>query len=245
VHTFFISPTDRQGQIISISDDKKAHHIRKVLRLKPGERIRVCDGRGNAYLCCLTGLSPKVTLRVEDTLDTNQTHRKTYLTVACAIPKKSSMDDIIDKLTQLGVDEIIPLITERVVVKLKPLARTAKHARWQKKALAASEQSQRTTLVTLAPVSTLEDALEYTQGYSLKLIPTLENPRVSLREACGISPASRVVFFIGPEGDFTDRDVARAQTYGCIPVSLGNQVLRVETAAVAVASFIQFLFQAG
>jgi 16S rRNA (uracil1498-N3)-methyltransferase len=99
------------------------------------------------------------------------------ITVACAIPKKVKMDEIIDKLTQLGVACIIPLQTERVIVKLDKQKKLQRFQRWEKIALSAVKQSQRSKLVVIKPITDFKDLIANAQGFDLKLIPTLEADR--------------------------------------------------------------------
>ena len=237
MHTFFVSSSAITGQDVLLAEPSQVKHLKTVLRLKVGERLRICDDQSNAYRCVVSALSPEVRLRIEQKIAPRAPAR-VQLAVACAIPKKSNMDDIVDKLTQLGVDVIFPLVTERVVVAMDADARKAKRLRWEKKARAAGEQSQRLTLPVIEPVSSLGEVLAKTEDYEKKLIPTLEGSRVALRKAMEEGGAKRVLVFIGPEGDFTDSEIRLAKEHGCIPVSLGPRVLRVEAAAVAAASYI-------
>jgi 16S rRNA (uracil1498-N3)-methyltransferase len=152
------------------------------------------------------------------------------------------MDDIVDKLTQLGVECIIPLETERGIVRLDKQKKIQRSQRWEKIALSAAKQSQGSRLVVIKPVSALKDVLLSVDDFDLKLMPTLEGERKSLKdvfsrgECIGIK---KIIVLIGPEGDFTPGEVALAKKAGFIPVSLGERVLRVDTAAIAVASFIK------
>jgi 16S rRNA (uracil1498-N3)-methyltransferase len=166
--------------------------------------------------------------------------RKSSINIACAIPKKSKFDDIVDKLTQLGVDRIIPLKTERAVVKLSIQKGEARLQRWVKIALSAAQQSQRSILPQISPLTDFRELIKKSTGFNLKLIPTLEGERKTLKEA--LSPVlplpANILILIGPEGDFSPKEIDLALKHNFIPVSLGSTVLRVETAAIAVASFI-------
>ena len=167
---------------------------------------------------------------------------KVKITVACAIPKASKMDDIVDKLTQLGVDRIIPLETEREIIKLDKHKRIFRQARWKKIALNASRQSQRNTLPAIESIKNIKELLSQVDAYDLRLIPTLTGIREAFQEILTKAKAKDILVFIGPEGDFTQEEINLAKRAGFIPVSLGDLVLRVETAAVAVASFIRIYY---
>lgn len=234
---FFPRQNISQDKIL-ILDTKQIHHIRDVLRLNIGAGLMVSDDKNNEYVAEIAQFLGKgIILKIRE--KHKAPGKNTFVTVACAIPKKSKMDDIIDKLTQLGVDKIIPLITERVIVKLDQRQKLLKQRRWEKVAFSASQQSQRSALAVIGPISQLKEVLADSAAYDLKLIPTLEGERKSLKDALGSLRFSHILVLIGPEGDFTPQEISSAQAAGCIPVSLGNLVLRVETAAIAAASFIR------
>src|SRR4030042_172712 len=110
---FFLSSRNISHNQAIIEDKKQTHYLKNVLRLKPGNEITIFEENGNEYLCVITEFSKKVSLKVKEKLSTQKKPNSIKITVACAIPKNSKMDDIIDKLTQLGADRIIPLETER------------------------------------------------------------------------------------------------------------------------------------
>ncbi len=214
-----------------------------MLRLKTKDELIIFDEKANEYVCAIEKLKPQLTLLIKKMSALSVRAKKINLAVACALPKKSSMDDIIDKLTQLGVDRIIPLKTSRTIVKLDEEKKQLRFSHWQKVAQNASQQSQRSTLAVIEQLKDIKEVLADSKEYDLKLIPTLTGDRKTIKEILQHSKPSNILVFIGPEGDFTDEEIALAKKYGCIAVSLGRNVLRVETAAVAVASYIKFLYQ--
>lgn len=232
-----ISPKDK---FVALKDPEQLHHLRDVLRIKPLERVELFDGSGNEYFAVVkeTGID-RVRFEIKDRRPADE--EGVGITVACAIPKNVKMDDIIDKLTQLGVERIIPLQTERVIVKLDRQKRQERLSRWQRVALSAAKQSRRSRIPIIEPVTGFKDALLASGGFDIRLIPTLEGRRQSLRDIVGGSCAKirKIMLIIGPEGDFTPGEVALAKNEGFLPVSLGPCVLRVDTAAVAAVSFIR------
>ncbi|MEI6631520.1 MAG: RsmE family RNA methyltransferase [bacterium] len=241
MHRFFAHSKNISRDNISISDSSEAHHLRDVLRIKLKEKVAVFDDKGNEYLCSVLSLTGTVALSIEKMIPRRALAYKSKLTIACAIPKSSKMDDIVDKLTQLGVDNIVPLLTERVIIKLGREKKDARLRRWEKIALSAAKQSQRFNLPVVAPIEGMKEALSSSEGYDLKIILTLaESQRRTLKGLLKDSRPKDIFVFIGPEGDFTDQEVSLAKKKGFIPATLGDLVLRVETAAVAVASFIRF-----
>jgi 16S rRNA (uracil1498-N3)-methyltransferase len=238
MHRFYCPSRNISAKRIVISDRQLLHHIRDVLRFKKDDEVGVFDNRGNEYTCLIREFPNNQAILEIKKSSLSKMH-KIKVTVACAIPKKSKMDDIIDKLTQLGVDRIIPLKTSRVVVKLDRHKEMLRQARWKKIALNASQQSQRISLPIVEGIKDIKEVLSESGNFDLKLIPTLEGARKPLREIFSGYKPNNVLVLIGPEGDFSDEEVALARDAGCIPITLGEFVLRVDTAAIAVCACIK------
>ena len=241
MHRLFCSSADIKDRRIIISDIGALHHIKNVLRLKPGEEIIVCDDKGNEYACVAQAFHAKNMVLMVKGKRNIQKSGRVIITVACAVPKNSRFDDIVDKLTQVGVDRIVPMLTERVIVKLDKAKESLRLNRWQKVGLSAAQQSQRHNLPEISRVKSFNEVIEESAklGYDLKLIPVLTGQRKTLKAVLNDCQPKNVLFLIGPEGDFTFKEVSLAVGAGFIPVSLGEFILRVETAAVSVASFIR------
>jgi len=221
-----------------IDDLPVVHHLRDVLRLKPKDEIRLI-GRDLAYIAEITGIgADKIMLKVKSAL-AKIDKKGVFLTIACAIPKKGKFDEIVDKLTQLGADEIIPLLTERVIVRIDKSKAAERLSRWRKIALNASEQSKRDTLPVIAEIKSLAEVINGSGGYDLKLIPHLSGAREGLKEIITKASPKSIITLIGPEGDFSGQEIALAIKSGFTPVSLGSNILRVDTAAIAVTGFIK------
>ncbi len=240
MNRFFIDKTDPKDKYIILSDSIQLHHLRDVLRIKPLELVEVFDNCGNEYIAAVLEIGANAA-KLEVKEKRQLKNLGINITVACAIPKKVKMDDIIDKLTQLGVESIIPLETERVIVRLDKQKKIERFLRWEKIAMSAAKQSHGSRLVRITPISTLNDVLLNTNEFDLKLIPTLEGRRVSLKEIFSQESKriEKVMVLIGPEGDFTPGEISQAKRANFLPVSLGERVLRVDTAAIAVVSFIK------
>ena len=229
------------GAVTSISDAAQLHHLRDVLRLKAGDEVVIFDNEGTRYSCGIEKVDKKeAVMRIKSREAAPVRNLK--LTIACSIPKQSRMDEIIDKLTQLGVDAIIPLVTERVIVKTQG-SEQSRLERWRKIALTASEQSHRNLPPVVSSIRSLREVLAESKQYRLRLVPTLEGERKTLRQVFSDSLPSSILVLIGPEGDFTPPEISLALESGFIPVSLGDNVLRVETAAIAVVSYIKLAFE--
>ncbi|MFC1804240.1 RsmE family RNA methyltransferase [Candidatus Omnitrophota bacterium] len=239
MHRLFTVTENISKEKVVVTDKNQIHHFRDVLRVKQGQELVVFDDRGNEYKAKVQSISLKSLVLKINKMDRFVREDKQNLTIACAIPKKSKMDDIIDKLTQLGVDRVIPLLTRRVIVKLDARGKKTKLERWRKVALSASQQSQRKLLPVIEPIKSLQEVLSQSSGFGLKLIPALLGERKAIKDIIKNSQAKNILVLIGPEGDFTPEEVQAAVTAGCVPVTLGETVLRVETAALAVASYIR------
>jgi len=149
------------------------------------------------------------------------------------------MDDIIDKLTQLGVNSIIPMLTERVNVEWDQQQRQKHIARWRKIAISACEQSGRAYLPFIEEIKDFKTVIAKSKDFDLKLIPNLIDKKIAFKDAFAAHRHHNILVLIGPEGDFTPEEVRFALDNGFQAVSLGDSVLRVETAAVAAVSYIR------
>ena len=237
MHRFYLDHID--GDKVFLSDSAQLHHLRDVLRLKIDDEVIVFDGKGNEYAGVITRIERKQAELKVTPLKSSR-HHKTKITLACAIPKGGRMDDIIDYLTQLGVERIIPMWTERVVVRLDDVRTESRLKRWRKIAENAARQSQRSSILLIDPVTRLENVISDSHDYDLKLIPTLAGERRLIKDVLAGARPNDIIVLIGPEGDFTPGEIEMAQSEGFIPVSLGDTVLRVAAAAVAVASYLKF-----
>lgn len=238
MHRVFVQLAAIAAGELLLTEKAPVHHIRDVLRLKAGAQFVVVDPVGNEYLATLQEVSSRgVRARLKPRAVAATSGIQ--LAIACALAKNAKMDEIVDKLTQLGVSRIIPLFTERVIVRLDRAAQARRHNRWQKIALAASQQSQRCLLPQVDPVRRFSEALEIAREFELKLIPHLADDRKPLAQVLAEHTARKIIVVIGPEGDFSPQELKQAGQAGFLGVSLGPQVLRVDTACYAVASFIQ------
>ena len=240
MNRFYCGFSQVQGNKIIILDPGQLHHLKDVLRFKAGNKAAIFDDKGNDYLVKLADISEKQAEFLILEKRSNSNIRKTKIAIACAIPKKSKIDDIIDKLTQLGVDRIIPLTTERVIVKIDQAKGLQRLKRWEKIALSASKQSQRNSVPVIDPVTDFLQLIQKSQEFDLKLIPNLEGSRKTLKEVLTETTPKSVLAVIGPEGDFTVGEIAEAMQAGFIPVTFGDQVLRVETACLYIASILNY-----
>lgn len=224
---------------LEIGNPQKIAYLRNVLRLRRSDCLMAFDGKGIRYHCQIKELSKKRARLFIKKREKDVFLRRDYLAIACALTKqKNKFDDLVDQLTQLGVDKILPMATQRVIARWNDCKRQKHLERWQRIAANASAQSGRSVLPQIEPLSQFSRILAVSESYDLKLIPTLGRARQGLSEMT-FALARRILVLIGPEGDFSEAEITQAEAAGFIPVSLGSLVLRVNTAALAVAAFFR------
>jgi len=242
MHRFYCPKADFSSKNIFITDKDELHHLRDVLRLKKGDEVHLFDGKGreaSGNFVAVTSREANVQIH-----SVTQFERKGPLIIlACALPKKSKFEFIIEKATELGVDEIIPLKTHRTEINLKGDRLDKKILRYQTVAINASKQSKRLIIPTIHPITDFTSVLKHLAKTTTPIIPSLSGERKNLLNTFKNIPSPKAVsFLIGPEGDFTPEEYALAQEEGCIPVSLGETVLKVETAAICALSCANLFF---
>ncbi|HDL77278.1 MAG TPA: 16S rRNA (uracil(1498)-N(3))-methyltransferase [Lentisphaerae bacterium] len=223
--------------------DSEAHHLRHVLRVKEGERVEVFDGEGKAALC-LVRSSGRRGLTLEITTVRTVRPPRVKPVSACAIIRPQRMDWWIQKATELGAARLVPLICDRNVVHLAPSAVAPRVARWRKIAVEACRQSGRCILpevVRPIPLIGFLDAVRDT-GATLLFCSAQEGalPLRLILEGDGVASVPAVVMLTGPEGDFSEREIAAARAAGAHLVSLGRSILRTETAAVFACAAVRY-----
>lgn len=244
MYRFYISKDNINNKNIYITG-QDVNHIKNVLRLEKGSWIIACDGEGMEYISRITDMDSKcVKLEVEK-IQESDTEPGTKLVLFQGLPKKDKMEFIIQKSVELGVSEIIPVITKRCVVKLDENKAHKKQERWQAIAEAAAKQSGRGIVPEVHVPVILKDAFDIAAGLEYNIIPYelqdgMEQSRKIINEACSRKSAG---IFIGPEGGFEKEEVKEAVDRGIWPVSLGKRILRTETAGMAVLSIMMFQMQ--
>jgi 16S rRNA (uracil1498-N3)-methyltransferase len=242
MHRFFLP--DFQESALSAEE---AHHAAHVLRMKVGDTLNVFDGRGHEAQCAIAEIS-KDTVRLKVLTQSATSALPCRITLAQAIPKKS-MDLIVQKATELGVASIVPLVSERTVVKLDEESK--RMDRWREIALDSCKQCGNNWLPEIQPPQKARDFLDALPKSDLKLIASLQPDAKPLKtilsgaSAPGHLSTYSVLILIGPEGDFTPAELGLAKSAGCLPLSLGPLVLRAETAAIYALSVLNHELQTG
>lgn len=235
-HRFFIKPAAIQAAEVRI-DGGSAHQIRTVLRLQAGNEIVVLDNSGREWLVKLTQLDKQgVVGRVVEERQA-QAEPKLHLTLYQATLKAGKLEWILQKGTELGVSEFVPVICRRSVVR-EALSLEKKRSRWESIIREAAEQSGRGKLPRLRPPLTLPEAVEQARSVDMILMPWEKTVEPSLRQMLTAVQLEWVALFIGPEGGFTPDEAQLAQAAGAKLVTLGPRILRAETAALAAVTTI-------
>lgn len=235
-------PGDIQlGQALNLNDDA-AGHIGRVLRMQPGQQVSLFNGEGGEYLATITDAGKKSVVVHVDEFNERSSESNLSIHLGQGISRGDKMDFTIQKSVELGVTEITPIFSERCGVKLQGERLAKKQAQWQKIAISAAEQSGRNRVPIVHPAIKLEQWLSQTTNetkltlhprakHSIKTIDTLEHFN-----------DSAIRFVIGPEGGFTDEEIASASQAGFIDIKLGPRILRTETAALTVISALQLAY---
>lgn len=228
----------------NISEDKimitgeDVQHIKRVLRMRVGEELVLCDSCGTDYTTRLAEIGDRDILC--DILDKtqSQTEPNIKVTLFQGLPKASKMDYIIQKTTELGITKIVPCALGRCVSKPEGDKKTA---RWQKIAEEAAKQSGRGAIPDVTNVVKLDEAIKELSGCDLAFVPyECEEMRSIKSVLTSKSDIKTVGFIIGPEGGFDKAEIEKLENAGIAPVSLGKRILRTETAGEAVLAMVMY-----
>ncbi|WP_019674674.1 16S rRNA (uracil(1498)-N(3))-methyltransferase [Arsukibacterium perlucidum] len=218
-------------------DNDAANHVGRVLRMQAGQALQLFNGDGNNYPATITEVSKKqLTVNISDA-QANPVESPLSIHLGQAISRGDRMDFAIQKAVELGVTEITPLFTERCGVKLDGERLSKRNEQWQKIAISACEQSGRSVIPVVHPAINLDQWLAQSTN-SLQL--TLD-PRASATIKT-LTASQHIRLVIGPEGGFTDIEVAATSLAGFTGIQLGPRVLRTETAALSAISALQLQF---
>lgn len=241
--TFYIKNEQKyEGNILIEGQDAK--HIKNVLRYKVGDKIDVCDESGVRYETLLEKFEDdKVLLKIVLKKEFEQ-ESSISITLFQGLPKGEKMDLIVQKATELGVDEIVPVEMERSIVKLDAKSAQRKVDRWNKIAYEASKQSGRQFVPKVSNVDILKNIIEKFSKYDIVVLPYEKENKQNLKQLLAKNKnVKNVAIVIGPEGGFSDNDLALLNISNVHSVTLGSRILRTETAGIAVLSMLLYEFE--
>lgn len=233
---FYINKEDIQDNIATIKGEE-AQHISRVLRMKKGDAVTLCDGEGMFYDAVLSGFDDKsVTAEISDSYKA-PTEPGVEITVFQGVPKNPKLETVIQKLTEIGAVRLVPVDTVRAVAKLD---KSAKVERLRKIAKEAAKQSKRGIVPEVTDPVSFKKAVEMAKEADLALIPYEEETEVSIKKALTGKNPKTVAVMIGPEGGFDKSEIMLAMDAGIQSVTLGKRILRTETAPLTVVSVILY-----
>lgn len=222
---------------------EESHHLVTVNRCGRGDPVTAFDGRGHEWLTeCTDAGKGAAVLRVKESRPAQT--RSFAITLGQALPKGATMDDIVRQATEIGTARIVPLLSERTQVHLDGDRADKKTDKWRTAAVEAAKQCGNPWLPEIAPIQNFSTFLTSASSYDLKLIASLHAGTTTLKQALATYSAKhghaprKVLWLVGPEGDFAPAEMTAAITAGCQPITLGPLVLRSDTAAVYALSIL-------
>lgn len=235
---FYAPPEKREGDCISLSKEE-SHHAAKVLRLKRGTLVIVVDGLGSAFRGELLSASPtKAQVKIIGEIR-NFGEPMVRLTLAAGLSSGHKFSTTVEKATEIGVKRVVPLICEKSRVKIEDSSKSAsKVKRLERVALAAIKQCRRAYRPEIRIPCKLEKFVSEVDRLDLNLIFTPDGKRESWDKICGGSITPRATVMVGPEAGFSSEEIELAIAAGFKPISLGDRILRTETAGPLVAGLV-------
>jgi 16S rRNA (uracil1498-N3)-methyltransferase len=224
----------------------ESHHLVAVNRCSRGDPVVAFDGRGREWTCeCIDPAKSAAVLAVKSTRLAPSL--PCAITLAQSLPKGATMDEIVRQATELGAARIVPLLTERTQVHLDTDRADRKTEKWRIAAIEAAKQCGNPWVPEISPAQKLAGFLQSEGGgFDLKLVASLHGGAKALGDVVSHwrihhnRPPQRVLWLVGPEGDFTPAEMTACVMAGCMPVTLGPLVLRCDTAAVAALSVLNY-----
>ena len=244
MHTFYVRPPHIFTDTATITDSEQ-HHLRNVLRLTPGATIRIIDGQGNVYIAELLDAGTNRGAS-EARILSHEFHARVppSLTLFQGLPKNDKMELILQKTTEIGVTQIVPIHSGHALQNPSQ----NRYERWHRVVISATKQCQRAWLPELCEPQTFEASLAQLEKFShcLILTPHIEQEsqaqhiKTVLRQ---VSQPTSIALFVGPEGGFSKQEITTAIENGCTPVTLGTNILRTETAAIVAVAITTYEYQ--
>ncbi|MFP4478876.1 MAG: RsmE family RNA methyltransferase [Candidatus Izemoplasmatales bacterium] len=233
---YFINQSQIHDQTVKITDGD-FHHIKNVMRKKVNDEVIVNTYDGHVYLCKITGFDPQeVVLEIIKAMDSSKNDFN--LVLGLSLTKKDNFEMAIKKATELGVSGFIPIETDRSVVKIKDFQK--KKERFTLLAKESSEQSERTTLPKIYDLQTIE-SLDL-ENFDHLFVAYARKDKQALKSYLSkIKRDDYSLVLIGPEGGFTEKEIKTLVDKGFETISLGNTILRAETAAIYITSIFRYM----
>lgn len=235
---FFVPAETPLGDFFVLTGENAAHA--KVLRLKNGDCVTVCDANGTDYQCTVSDVSAGQIGLIVNSSAPSDSEPHVRCSVYMAYAKADKLEHVIQKATELGAAEIVAFPTARCVSRPDAKALKGKLERWQKIAASAAAQCGRGCIPQVTALSSYREALQRAASAELRLLPYENEHSLSLRAALGGCEFHTAAILTGSEGGFEPEEVTLAQEYGFQSCTLGPRILRCETAPLCALSAILF-----
>ena len=235
---FFLPPEEIQDSFMVLTGEQYNHA--KVLRLKNGDAVTVCDGLGTDYSCTVSDVSDGRISLVVQSKDVSAAEPKVETTIYMAFPKSDKFEHVIQKATELGVTELVAFPSARCVSRPDEKSLKKKLERWQKIAASAAEQSGRGRIPEIIVLPSYREALQRAAQADMPLFFYENEHAVTLKMALSEKAYSTVSILTGPEGGLEEREVAQAREAGLKVCTLGKRILRCETAPLCALSAVMY-----
>ena len=235
---FFVSPDAVRGRFLTLDGENAAHA--KVLRLRRGDSVLVCDGCGTDYRCTVSDCSPQQVCLVVTSTEESTAEPPVACSVYMAYAKADKLEHVIQKATELGAYEIAAFPSSRCVLKLDAASAEKKRERWQKIAASAAEQSGRGRIPQVLALPSYEAALQRAAQAELAVCFYENEEQRTFRAAIESAPFRTAALLTGPEGGLERSEVEQAQRAGLQICTLGSRILRCETAPLCALSALMY-----
>ncbi len=235
---FFVAKENISEQFMVLSGENAAHA--KVLRLKNGDEVTVCDGDGTDYRCTVSDVASGQISLVVHAASPSQSEAKISCSVYMAFAKADKFEHVIQKATELGATELVCFPSSRCVSKPDEKSLKKKLERWQKIAASAAEQSRRGRIPEVLTVPSYEAALKRAAQAELAVCFYENEENLTFRTVIEEKPFSTASILTGPEGGFSDEEIELAQNTGLKICTLGSRILRCETAPLCALSALMY-----
>lgn len=235
---FFIEPEQMLPDFLILTGENAQHA--RVLRLKNGETVLVCDGNGRECLCTVSDVSPDQISLVVQSRQESESEAAVSVSVYMAFSKGDKLEHVIQKATELGANEIIAFPSARCVSKPDEKSIRKKLERWQKIAASAAEQSGRGRIPQVLTLSSYQEALNRAAQADKALLFYENEQATTLKMALSVGGYRSVSLVTGPEGGLEPAEVLQAQKAGLQVCTLGKRILRCETAPLCALSAVMY-----
>lgn len=235
---FFVSPEEMQPDFLVLTGENAQHA--KVLRLKNGEDVLVCDGQGNECLCTVSDVSDGQISLVVRHRQLSETEAAVKVSIYVAFPKADKLEHVIQKATELGAYEIVAFPSARCVSRPDEKSLKKKVERWQKIAASAAEQSGRGRIPEVLVLPSYGDALKRAARADKSILFYENEQAVTLKMSLQTGEYGTVSLLTGPEGGLEPGEVEKARQAGLDICTLGKRILRCETAPLCALSAVMY-----